>query len=97
MRPHREALTRHTTPMNPSDVVHKTVFKVGRASKPSAKTNHGTHQRRHALHPLHSRSRSELRDLDMSVTIFQRFLDSARNDKAVRYPLGNGREAWPNT
>ena len=58
MRPQREALTRHTTPMNASDVVHKTVFKAGGALKPSAKATHGTHQRRHALGPLHSRSRS---------------------------------------
>src|SRR6516165_120932 len=58
IRPQREALTRHTAPMNASDAVHKTIFEVGDAQKPSAKTNHGTHQRRHALGPLHSRSRS---------------------------------------
>src|SRR5262245_24952615 len=58
MRPQREALTKHTTPMNPSDVVHKTVLKAGDAEKPSAKANHGKHQRTHALDPLHSRSRS---------------------------------------
>src|SRR6266404_2471335 len=69
-RPHREALSRHTTPMNVSDVVHKTVFRAVGVQKPSAKVNHGTHQRTHALGPLHSRSRSgphELASADCMV------------------------------
>jgi len=44
--------------MNASDVAHKTVFKAGGAQKPSAKARQGRHQKRHALGPLHSRSRS---------------------------------------
>ncbi len=64
MRPQREALTRHTTPMSASDVVHKTVFRTGGAQNPSAKANHGTHQRRHALGPRHKRSRSGPHELE---------------------------------
>ena len=65
-RPREEAMNataaasvdRHTTPMNASDVVHKTVFRAAGVQKPSANANHGTHQRRHAPGPLHNRSRS---------------------------------------
>src|SRR5436190_3371675 len=35
MRPHREAFSKHTVPMNPSDNVHKTVFKPGDTKKPA--------------------------------------------------------------
>jgi IS5 family transposase len=58
MRLQRRVLTRHTTPTNASDVVHKSVFQLGGVKKPSAKTNQGTHQKRQALGPLHSKSRS---------------------------------------
>jgi len=57
MRPHREAFSKHTVPMNPSDDVHKTVFKPGDTKKPSANAKDGRHQKRNILVPLHNRSR----------------------------------------
>ena len=57
MRPHREAFSKHTAPMNPSDNVHKTVFKTGDTKKPSANANAGRHQKRNIFIPLHKRSR----------------------------------------
>ena len=64
-------MTRHATPMNPSDTVHKTVFRVSGALAPSTKTSHGTPQRKNAFGPLHKKSRFALRELDTSVTIFE--------------------------
>ena len=57
MRPHREAFSKHIVPMNPSDNVHKTVFKPGDTKKPSANANDGRHQKRNILVPRHNRSR----------------------------------------
>jgi hypothetical protein len=57
--------------MTASDVDHKIVFNPGDAKEPSAKANHGTHQRRNALDPLHSRSRSEPPELDTSLLILE--------------------------
>jgi len=87
MRPQRDALTRHATPMNASDVVHKIIFKAGGALKPIAKTTHGIHQRRNALGPLHSRSRSGLRDLDTSGSIFEFGLTRIRLQLAIYFCL----------
>ena len=87
MRPQRDALTRHATPMNASDVVHKIIFKAGGALKPSAKTTHGTHQRRNPLGPLHSRSRSGLRDLDTFGSIFEFGLMRIRLQLAIYFCL----------
>src|SRR5438094_3300824 len=56
-RPHREALSRHSIPMTPKDAVHKTVLQTGDTAQPSANANHGRHQKRKPLSPLHSRSR----------------------------------------
>ena len=56
-RPHREALSRHSAPMTPRDAVHKTVLQTGDAAQPRANANHGRHQKRKPLIPLHSRSR----------------------------------------
>jgi len=55
--------------MNVSDVVHSTVLQTGGSRKPTAKANHGTHQRRHALGPLHNRSRPGPGELDASLSI----------------------------
>ena len=57
MRPHREAFSKHTAPMNPSDNVHKTVLKLGDTKKPSANANDGRHQKRNIFVPLHNMSR----------------------------------------
>ena len=57
MRPQREAFSKHTVPMNPSDNVHKTVFKPGDTKKPSANAKDGRHRKRNILVPLHNRSR----------------------------------------
>ena len=57
MRPHREAFSKHSVPMNPSDNVHKTVLKPGDTKKPSANANDGRHQKRNIFVPLHNRSR----------------------------------------
>src|SRR5262249_13150628 len=56
-RPHREALSRHSVPMKPRDAVHKTVLQTGDTAQPRANANHGRHQKRKPLIPLHSRSR----------------------------------------
>src|SRR5215475_1469866 len=56
-RPHREALSRHSVPMKPRDAVHKTVLQTGDTAQPRANANHGRHQKRKPLVPLHSRSR----------------------------------------
>src|SRR6266487_2832534 len=57
MRPQREAFSKHTVPMNPSDNVHRTVFKLGDTKKPSANATDGRHQKRNILVPLHNISR----------------------------------------
>jgi hypothetical protein len=57
MRPHREAFSKHTVPINPSDNVHKTVFKPGNTKKPSANANDGRHQKRNIFVPLYNTSR----------------------------------------
>ena len=57
MRPHREAFSKHTAPMNPSDNVHKTVLNLGDTKKPSANANDGRHQKRNIFVPLHNTSR----------------------------------------
>src|SRR4029077_7150436 len=53
--------------MTASDVDHKIVFNQDGAPKPSAKTIHGTHQRRNPLSPRHNRSRSAPEELDTSL------------------------------
>jgi hypothetical protein len=58
MRPHREAFSKHTVPMNPSDNVHKTIFKPGDTKKPSANANDGRHQNKNIFAPLQNASRS---------------------------------------
>jgi hypothetical protein len=55
--------------MTASDVDHKIVLNPVAWTKPSAKAHHGTHQRRNALGPLHSKSRSEPLEVDMSLRI----------------------------
>ena len=57
--------------MTASDVVHKTVLNPGATLKPIAKATHGTHQRRHALGPLHRKSRPEPHELDSPLLIFE--------------------------
>lgn len=57
MRPHREAFSKHSVPINPSDNVHKTVLNPGDTKKPSANANDGRHQKRNIFVPLHNRSR----------------------------------------
>jgi len=70
MRPHREAFNKHSVPMNPSDNVHKTVFKPGDTKKPSANANDGRHQKRNILVPLHNTSRcGGPHALDMSLIV----------------------------
>jgi hypothetical protein len=59
-RPHLEALTKHSAPITPRDAVHKTVLQRGDTAQPIANANHGRHQKRIPLIPLHSRSRCEL-------------------------------------
>jgi len=55
--------------MTASDAVHKTIFKAGGWPKPIAKTNHGTHQRKHMVVVQRSKSRSGLQELDVSFTV----------------------------
>jgi hypothetical protein len=43
--------------MNPSDNVHRTVFKPGDTKKPSANATDGRHQKTNIFVPLHNRSR----------------------------------------
>jgi hypothetical protein len=43
--------------MNPSDNVHRTVFKPGDTKKPSANVTDGRHQKTNIFVPLHNRSR----------------------------------------
>jgi len=58
-RPQREALSKHSAPMTPRDAVHKTVLQTGDTAQPRANANHGRHQKRKPLTPLHNRSRCE--------------------------------------
>src|SRR5436305_660636 len=57
--------------MNPSDVVHKTVFKAGGSRNPSAKAHNGTQQKRNALGTLHSKSRCGPHVLNACLAIFK--------------------------
>ena len=57
MRPHREALSKHAVPMNPSDNVHKTILKPGDTKKPMANANAGRHQKKNIVVPLPNTSR----------------------------------------
>jgi hypothetical protein len=58
--------------MNPSDNVHKTVFKTGDTKKPSANANDGKHQKRNIFVPPHNTSRCcGSQALDMSLIVIR--------------------------
>jgi hypothetical protein len=71
MRPHREAFSKHTVPMNPRDIVHRTVLKPGDTKKPSANAKDGRHQKRNILAPLHSRSLCRFQALGVVFIVFE--------------------------
>jgi hypothetical protein len=75
--------------MTASDVDHKIVLNPAAWPKPSAKAHHVTHQRRNALSPLHSRSRSEPLELDMWLLIWSRKNNYRKEDKP-----NNGGVLW---
>jgi hypothetical protein len=82
MRPHREAFSKHTVPMNPSDNVHKTVFKPGDTKKPSANANDGRHQNQNIFAPLHNTSRCfGPHALDMSLIFFRIWPNETRDQR----------------
>ena len=77
MRPHWEAFSKHSVPMNPSDNVHKTVLRLGDTKKPSANTNAGRHQKRNIFVLLHNTSRC------FGSQALGRFLMAARVQRRV--------------
>ena len=72
MRPHREALSKHIVPMNPSDNVHKTILKPGDTKKPMANANAGRHQKKNIVVPLHNTSRCRGLQVLVTFLIFPR-------------------------